>query len=150
MQTKIGVEFEIDFAHTLKGHPKCGKPHGHTAKIIVEASGELKTGSTYEDNMVIEFDEMKKICWQTIQQLDHTNLDGMFDFPTSENIAMWIFENLKEKIPIYGVKFFEGSNKYCEITKDKCLIFFLTLIFSNSILKFSKCILYIHNSCTVF
>jgi len=31
---------------------------------------------------------------------------------------MWIFENLKEKIPIYGVKFFEGSNKYCEITKD--------------------------------
>ena len=56
MQTKIGVEFEIDFAHTLKGHPKCGKPHGHTARIIVEAAGELKTGSTYEDNMVIEFD----------------------------------------------------------------------------------------------
>ena len=118
MQTKIGVEFEIDFAHTLKGHPKCGKPHGHTARIIVEASGELKTGSTYEDNMVIEFDEMKKLCWQTIQQLDHTNLDGMFDFPTSENIAMWIFENLKGKIPIYGVKFFEGTNKYCEITKS--------------------------------
>lgn len=23
-----------------------------------------------------------------------------------------------DKIPIYGVKFFEGSNKYCEITKD--------------------------------
>ena len=84
----------------------------------MEASGELKTGSTYEDNMVIEFDEMKKICWQTIQQLDHTNLDGMFDFPTSENIAMWIFENLKGKIPVYGVKFFEGSNKYCEITKN--------------------------------
>jgi len=60
MQTKIGVEFEIDFAHTLKGHPKCGKPHGHTSRIIVEAAGELKTGSTYEDNMVIEFDEMKK------------------------------------------------------------------------------------------
>jgi len=36
MLTKIGVEFEIDFAHTLKGHPKCGKPHGHTSRIIVE------------------------------------------------------------------------------------------------------------------
>ena len=71
----------------------------------MEASGELKTGSTYEDNMVIEFDEMKKICWQTIQQLDHTNLDSMFDFPTSENIAMWIFKNLKDEIPIYSVKF---------------------------------------------
>ena len=53
MQTKIGVEFEIDFAHTLRGHPKCGKPHGHTARIIVEAADELKSGSTYEDNMVI-------------------------------------------------------------------------------------------------
>jgi 6-pyruvoyl-tetrahydropterin synthase len=51
MLTKIGVEFEIDFAHTLKGHPKCGKPHGHTSRIIVEASGESKKGSTYEDNM---------------------------------------------------------------------------------------------------
>jgi 6-pyruvoyltetrahydropterin/6-carboxytetrahydropterin synthase len=118
MQTKVGVEFEIDFAHTLKGHLKCGKPHGHTAKIIVEAAGELKNGSTYEDNMVIEFDEMKRICWETLQRLDHTNLDVMFDFPTSENIAMWIFEELKDKIPIYGVKFFEGSNKYCEITKN--------------------------------
>ena len=118
MQTKIGVEFEIDFAHTLKGHPKCGVPHGHTARIIVEAAGELKSGSTYEDNMVIEFDVMKKKCWEIIQQLDHTNLDNMFDFPTSENIAMWIFEHLEGKIPIYSVKFFEGSNKYCEITKS--------------------------------
>mgnify|MGYP003719070567 FL=1 len=48
MQTKIGVEFEIDFAHTLKGHPKCGKPHGNKARIIVEASGELKPVATYE------------------------------------------------------------------------------------------------------
>jgi len=31
---------------------------------------------------------------------------------------MWIFEELKDKIPIHGVKFFEGSNKYCEITKN--------------------------------
>ena len=87
-------------------------------KIIVEAAGELKNGSTYEDNMVIEFDEMKRICWETLQRLDHTDLDNMFDFPTSENISMWIFEELKDKIPIHSVKFFEGSNKYCEITKN--------------------------------
>ena len=118
MKTRLGVEFEIDFAHTLRGHPKCGKPHGHTSRIIVEVEGDVKKGDSYEDNMVIEFDEMKKICWETIQKLDHTNLDNMFDFATSENIAMWIFDNLKEKIPIHSVKFFEGNNKYCEITKD--------------------------------
>ena len=116
MKTKIGVEFEIDFAHTLKGHPKCGKPHGHTSKIIVEVSGDVKRGETFEDNMVLEFDQCKKICWDTIQELDHKNLDEMFDFPTSENIAAWIFEILGEKVPVVSVKFFEGSNKYCEIT----------------------------------
>ena len=41
MKTRLGVEFEIDFAHTLRGHPKCGKPHGHTSRIIVEVEGCL-------------------------------------------------------------------------------------------------------------
>jgi len=117
MITRLGVEFEIDFAHTLKGHPKCGQPHGHTSKIIVEVQGEVKKGNSYQDNMIIDFDEMKNICWDTIQQLDHKNLDTMFDFPTSENIAMWVFEKLKDKIPISAVKFFEGNSKYCEIVK---------------------------------
>ena len=39
MKTRLGVSFEIDFAHTLRGHPKCGKPHGHTSRIIVEVQG---------------------------------------------------------------------------------------------------------------
>lgn len=117
MKTKLGVEFEIDFAHTLKGHPKCSQPHGHTSRIIVEIEGDVKKGDTYQDNMIIDFDEMRKLCWETIQQLDHKDLDTMFDFPTSENISAWIFENLKEKIPISSVKFFEGNNKFCEITK---------------------------------
>lgn len=115
MKTKLGIEFEIDFAHTLKGHPKCSQPHGHTSRIIVEVQGDIKKGNTYQENMIIEFDDMKKICWETIQKLDHKNLNEFFEFPTSENIAAWIFENLKEKMPLSSVKFFEGNNKYCSI-----------------------------------
>ena len=118
MKTRLGVEFEIDFAHTLRGHPKCGKPHGHTSRIIVEVEGDVKQGDSYEENMVIEFDSMKKTCWETIQELDHRNLNELFDFPTSENIAAWIFEKLSDKVPVSSIKFFEGTNKYCEITKD--------------------------------
>jgi 6-pyruvoyltetrahydropterin/6-carboxytetrahydropterin synthase len=68
--------------------------------------------------MVIEFDQMKKTCWETISELDHRDLNELFDFPTSENISAWIFEKLKDKIPVSSIKFFEGTNKYCEITKD--------------------------------
>ena len=117
MKTKLGVEFEIDFSHTLKGHPKCGQPHGHTSRIIVEVEGDVKTGDTYQENMIIEFDEMKKICWNIIQKLDHNDLNSMFDFPTSENITTWIFENLEGKIPISSVKLYEGNRKYCKVTK---------------------------------
>lgn len=117
MKTKLGVEFEIDFAHTLKGHPKCGQPHGHTSRIIVEVEGEVKQGDTYKDNMIVDFDDMQKICWETIKKLDHNNLDSMFDFPTSENIAKWIFDNLKDKVPVSAVRFYEGNSKYCEVVK---------------------------------
>ena len=117
MKTKLGVEFEIDFAHTIKGHPKCGQPHGHTSIIIVEVEGDVKNGDDLQDNLIIEFDDMKRICWETIQQLDHKDFDKIFDFPTSENIATWIFEKLQKHIPVSSVKFFEGTNKYCEVTK---------------------------------
>ena len=63
MKTRLGVSFEIDFAHTLRGHPKCGKPHGHTSRIIVEVQGDVKKGASYEENMVIEFDKMKKTAF---------------------------------------------------------------------------------------
>lgn len=117
MKTKLGVEFEIDFAHTLKGHPKCGQPHGHTSKIIVEVEGIVPKGDTYQENMLVDFADMKKTCWSIIGQLDHKDLDTMFDFPTSENIAAWIFENLEEKIPLSSVRFFEGSSSYCLVSK---------------------------------
>jgi len=117
MKAKIGLEFEIDFAHTLKGHYKCSQPHGHTSKIEVEVEGSVKGGSTYQNNMIMDFDEMKKTCWEVISQLDHKNLNTIFEFPTSENIAAWIFQNLESKLPLCAVKFYEGNGKWCTIEK---------------------------------
>ena len=105
MKTKLGVEFEIDFAHTLRGHPKCGKPHGHTSRIIVEVEGDVKQGDSYQDNMVIEFDAMKKTCWDTIQELDHRNLNLDIPYfkniiPTTENLAIYIWKKLNKAIQL--------------------------------------------------
>lgn len=117
LKTKIGLEFEIDFSHTLKGHPKCGQLHGHTSKILVELEGNVNSGETYQDNMIMDFDEMRKKCWEIISKLDHNDLNTMFEFPTSENISAWIFENLKDKMPLSTVKFYEGNGKWCSIEK---------------------------------
>lgn len=117
MKAKIGLEFEIDFAHTLKGHSKCSRLHGHTSKIEVEVEGSVEGGSDYQSNMIMDFDEMKKMCWEVISQLDHKNLNTMFEFPTSENITVWIFQNLEGKLPLSAVKFYEGNGKWCTVEK---------------------------------
>ena len=52
-----------------------------------------------------------------IEQLDHRNLNELFDFPTSENITEWIFEKLSEKVPVSSVKFYEGNRKFCQVSK---------------------------------
>jgi len=114
---RLGMEFWIDYAHSLKGHSKCEPIHGHTAKILVEIEGELKGGITYQENMIMDFDDMKVICKEILEKLNHKNLNELFEFPTSENITIWIFEELSKRLPVCKVKFYEGKGKWCTIEK---------------------------------
>jgi len=115
MRTRLGMEFYIDYAHKLKGHLLCGRPHGHTARIIIEIEGRVKEGKHYRDNMVMDFAEMKIISRKTLDKLDHHDLNKQFGMPTSENITKWIFEQLAKKMPVAKVTFHEGQGKWCSI-----------------------------------
>jgi 6-pyruvoyltetrahydropterin/6-carboxytetrahydropterin synthase len=116
MRTRLGMKFYIDYAHNLPGHALCGRYHGHTATVLIEIEGELKGGSTYQDNMLIDFADMKRICKVVLDKLDHQNLNEIFDMPTSEIVAQWLYQQLIEKIPVVKVTFFEGEGKWCEIS----------------------------------
>ena len=115
MKTRLGMKFYNDYTHKLPGHKLCGREHGHTAKILIEIEGEVKGGPTYQENMLIDFAEMKRICKVALDNLDHRNLNELFVMPTSEIIADWIYMQLKEKIPVTKVIFYEGEGKWCEI-----------------------------------
>ncbi len=110
------MEFYIDYAHRLPGHHLCGREHGHTAKVLIEIEGQIKDGPTYQDNMVIDFADMKKICKIVLDKLDHRNLNELFVMPTSEVIVKWIYQQLIEKISVVKVTFYEGSGKWCEVS----------------------------------
>ncbi|MGN6558900.1 MAG: 6-pyruvoyl trahydropterin synthase family protein [Candidatus Nitrosocosmicus sp.] len=116
MKTRLGMTFYIDYAHNLPGHLRCGKEHGHTAKILIEIEGEVKGGPHYKDNMLIDFSDMKKICKTVLNELDHRNLNELFVMPTSEIITNWIYTQLIDKSPIVKVIFFEGEGKWCEVS----------------------------------
>ena len=100
---------------------KCSNPnwHGHnyTLEVVVRGKPEVETG------FVIDIKVLKEIIREhVINKVDHKNLNIETDFmkgviPTSENITMAIWNQLKDKIPsgeLYSVKLYETENNYFE------------------------------------
>ncbi len=63
----------------------------------------------------MDFGYLKKIVEaEVLKELDHRNLNEVFDNPTAENMTEWIFNRLAKKIPIYSVKLWEGRGKWVQ------------------------------------
>ena len=95
----IYKDFTFEAAHKLPLVPethKCSALHGHSFKVRVSVEADLN-----ELGWVIDFADLKAICNPWIKILDHSYLneiDGL-ENPTSENIALWLWEKLKEDLP---------------------------------------------------
>lgn len=113
----IGIELSIDYAHSLKRRDKCESKHGHTAKVIVEIEGKVVKGDTFEGNVVMDFEDLKAVCRSVLDELDHRDLNELFEFPTTENIAKWIFDRLKSKLPLRAVTVYEGEGKWATVRR---------------------------------
>lgn len=82
---------------------KCCNPHyhGHNYELIVSIRGEIDPITGF----VFSLDVLKKIIKKNIQDvLDHKNLNAEISYfkntnPTVENIAVFIWENLRKEIP---------------------------------------------------
>jgi 6-pyruvoyltetrahydropterin/6-carboxytetrahydropterin synthase len=92
MQITVTKEFEFDAAHHLtKYYGKCEKVHGHTYKLLVTVSGELSS-----NDMLIDFIILKRVVKKHIlDYLDHQDLNTIFTNPTTEKVAFWIWDKLK-------------------------------------------------------
>lgn len=100
---KLMIETSFSSAHQLRGYKgKCENIHGHNWKVQVYVASEVLN----EIDLVIDFHEMKSMTSEIISKLDHTLLNNVFPFteknPSSENIARWIFESLREKLAKYS------------------------------------------------
>jgi len=96
MKYKLSVTKTFSSAHCLREYKgKCENIHGHNWKVCAAFCGkELdKTG------MLIDFTDLKAHLGNIMSALDHKFLNEQPPFdkinPTAENIAAFIFEQLK-------------------------------------------------------
>ncbi len=96
---EITIKTDFAAAHKLNNyHGACENLHGHN--FIVEVS--VICAKLDKSYIAIDFKELKKIVKNITDKLDHTYLNDNEYFkntnPTSEMIAKYIYESLKEKL----------------------------------------------------
>jgi len=112
---------ELSDEENLKLFGKCSNPnwHGHNYTLEVIVAGEVDPGTGF----VMDLKELKEVVRKNvISKVDHKNLNLDTDFmkdkiPTSENIVIAIWNELKDKITkgkLYSVKLYETENNYFE------------------------------------
>lgn len=96
---EVRVEADFAAAHFLRDyHGKCERLHGHNYKVYAHVRGNKLD----EGGMLMDFSELKKALREVCGTMDHTNLNDMPFFdqnPSAERIAMYIFNQITEKIP---------------------------------------------------
>jgi 6-pyruvoyltetrahydropterin/6-carboxytetrahydropterin synthase len=96
----IYKQFTFDAAHFLPNVPqghKCRQMHGHTYHLTVFISGPVLE----EAGWVIDFSEVKAVCKPVVDHLDHSLLNEVagLENPTAENVARWLWQQFKPKMP---------------------------------------------------
>lgn len=102
---ELDVIREFSSAHCLKGYcGNCSEKHGHNWSVQVFIRSE-KLG---EIGIAVDFKALKRELDALLGELDHKDLNSIPPFdklnPTSENIAMYIYKRLSEKLNGNGVK----------------------------------------------
>lgn len=101
MNVELRKSFQFESAHLLphlpEGH-KCRRLHGHSfqAEIVVSGPCDPKLG------WLLDYAEISDAFRPLWEQLDHRYLNEVpgLENPTSENVAIWIWDRLKPRLPL--------------------------------------------------
>ena len=101
---EITVLSHFAAAHRLRFlHGKCEELHGHNWKIEVSVTSN-RLG---KEGVAIDFGILKQKLEKVLKPFDHTYLNDLPHFserePSSENIAKYIFDKLKQELNRFPV-----------------------------------------------
>jgi len=92
--------FTLEAAHRLPKVPaghKCARLHGHSFRVEVHVSGSPDP----ETGWLMDFADIKAAFQPIYERLDHHYLNEIpgLENPTSEQLAIWIWRELKPQLP---------------------------------------------------
>jgi 6-pyruvoyltetrahydropterin/6-carboxytetrahydropterin synthase len=98
---EIYKKFHIEAAHRLPNVPdghKCARLHGHSFQVELSVAGEPGASTGW----IMDFTEIKAAFQPIYDRLDHNYLNDVsgLENPTSENLARWIWDELKPALPL--------------------------------------------------
>jgi 6-pyruvoyltetrahydropterin/6-carboxytetrahydropterin synthase len=97
----VTIQTEFSAAHIIRGYNgPCSRLHGHNWKVTVEA----KTDVLDTIGMSVDFYVLQKKTEEIVAKFDHRDINSIPPFdkelnPTSENIARYIYDELKKLLP---------------------------------------------------
>jgi 6-pyruvoyltetrahydropterin/6-carboxytetrahydropterin synthase len=98
---EVVKDFRFDAAHTLPNVPeghKCRRMHGHSFRGEVAVRGPIDPVKGW----VIDFADLKRAVDPIVARLDHYPLNEIegLENPTSERLAVWIWNQLAPALPL--------------------------------------------------
>lgn len=92
--------FTLESAHRLPNVPpghKCARVHGHSFRVELHVSGPVDPHLGW----VMDFADIKQVFEPLYLRLDHRYLNDVpgLENPTSENLARYIWRELKPELP---------------------------------------------------
>jgi len=96
---EIRKSFTIEAAHRLPNLPpthKCARLHGHSFNIEIAVGGPMDP----DKGWIMDYGDIKRAFEPLHGQLDHNYLNDIagLENPTSEHLALWIWERLKPEL----------------------------------------------------
>ena len=107
----IGVDFTFEAAHWLPNVPpdhKCRNMHGHSYKVTVTITGQVNN-----DGMVLDYANIKAATQPIINLLDHHTVNDIIENSTAENLAIWLWNQLRGLLPVSAVTVYETATTHC-------------------------------------
>jgi 6-pyruvoyltetrahydropterin/6-carboxytetrahydropterin synthase len=101
MKIELRKTYQFEAAHLLPHLPKthkCRRLHGHSFQVEIAVAGDIDPALGW----LIDYAEITEAFKPFLDRLDHYYLNEIpgLENPTSENVAIWIWENLKPRLPL--------------------------------------------------